>query len=150
MSAVKPWKIVVGLVLVFVAGVTVGMVLAKHQAKLAFERSLNQETWIADAMEKLDREVQLTPEQRPKIRSLVEAGAKQVREHIMRMAMDSALLIDRLGDDIDKELTPAQRLAHGRMREDFRKRMQQALKMEFPGNGTNTPTSNAPAEKSGP
>jgi type II secretory pathway component PulK len=150
MNAVKPWRIIVAFVLVFVAGMAAGMVWVKFQSKRSFERSFNQETWIAEAMEKLDREVKLTPEQRPKIHTLVEAGAKQVRTNLVRMATDSALLIDRLNDDIDKELTPEQRTAHGRMREEFRKRMREALKMEFKGNATNAPTSNASAGKSGP
>lgn len=150
MNAVRPWRIIVAFVLVFVAGVTVGMVWAKFQSKRAFERSFNQETWISEAMEKLDREVKLRPEQRPKIRALVEAGAKQVRTNIVRMATDSALLIDRLSDDIDKELTPEQRTAHGRMREEFRKRMREALHMEFKGNATNAATSDVPAGKSRP
>jgi hypothetical protein len=145
MSAVKPWKFIVAFVLVFLAGITAGMVLAKVQSKRAFERSFNQETWIAEAMKKLDREVKLTPEQRPNIHALVEAGAKQVRKNLVRMATDSALLIDRLSDDIDKELTAEQRTAHGRMREEFRKRMREALKMEFKGNATS-----APGGKSGP
>ena len=147
MSVVKPWKIIVAFVLVFVAGVTLGMVLANVQAKRAFERAFNQETWIAEAMEKLDHEVKLTPEQRPKIRSLVEAGAKQVRENLVRTATDSALLIDRLGDDIDKELTPEQRTAHGRMREEFRNQMRKALNMEFKSGSTNAAASDAPAKK---
>lgn len=150
MNAVKPWRIIVAFVLVFIAGVTAGMVLAKLQSKRAFERSINHEAWIADAMEKLDREVKLTPEQKPKIRALVESGAKQVRGNLVRMATDFALLIDRLDDDIDKELTPEQRTAHGRMREEFRKRMREALHMEFKSNATNAPTSNAPDGKTAP
>jgi len=147
MSAIKPWKIILAFVLVFVAGLTVGLVWAKFQSQAAFARSINQEIWIAETMEKLDREVKLTPEQRPKVRKVVEAGAKQVRENLVRMAMDSALLIDRLGDDIDGELTPEQRTAHGRMREEFRQRMREALHMQFKGDPTNAPASGAPAEK---
>ena len=141
MSPIKPWRIIVAFVLVFIAGIAVGMVWSKFQSKRAFERSINQEIWISEAMEKLDREVKLTPEQRPKIRSLVEVGAKQVREKLVLMAMDSARLIDSLGDDIDKELTPEQKTAHGRMREEFRKRMREVLNMEFNGSSTNAPTS---------
>lgn len=150
MKPVKPWRIIVAFALVFVAGITVGMVLAKVQARRAFEQSLNHDIWIAETMEKLDREVTLTSEQRPKILILVEAGAKQVRANLVGMATDSALLIDRLGDDIDKELTPEQRTAHGRMREEFRKRMREALHMEFKRDATNTPPSRPPDGKRGP
>lgn len=133
----KPWRIILAFVLVFAAGVTAGLVWTKKQSSRAFERSLQPETWVTEAMTKLDREVKLNSEQRPKIRLLLEAGAKQVRENLVRMATDSALLIDRLGDDIDSELTPEQREAHGRMREEFRKRMREALGMEFGGQSTN-------------
>lgn len=144
MSSVKPWRIVVTFALVFVAGFTAGMVLAKVHSQRAFERSLQHETWIAETMEKLDQEVTLTPEQRAKILPLVEAGAKQVRANIVSMATNSALLIDRLGGDIDRELTPEQRTTHGRMREEFRQRMREALRMEFPGTRTNAPAFGAP------
>lgn len=150
MSAIRPWRIIVAFVLVFTAGIAVGIVWSKFQSKRAFERSFNQETWISEAMAKLDREVKLTPEQTPRIRSLVETGAKQVRENLVRMAMDSARLIDRLGDDIDKELTPEQRIAHGRMREEFRVRMKSNLHMEFKADSTNTPITNDASKKPTP
>lgn len=131
MNPVKPWKIIVAFSLVFIAGITVGMVWAKYESQRAFLRSFDHDTWVAEAMERLDSEVALTPEQEPQIRSLVETGARQVRENIVRMATDSALLIDHLGDEIDQVLTPEQREAHGRMREEFRQRMREALGMRF-------------------
>lgn len=139
MSPAKPRRIIVAFVLVFAAGVAAGMVLTKLQVRRAFERSLQLETWIAETMKKLDRELALTPEQRAKILPLVEAGARQVRANLVSMATNSALLIDRLGGDIDRELTPEQRAAHGRMREEFRQRMREALHMEFPDLSTNIP-----------
>lgn len=138
----KLWRIILAFVLVFAAGFTAGLVWAKTQSARAFERSLQPETWIAEAMKKLDQRVQLTAEQRPRIRRLVEAGAEQIRENLVRLATNSALLIDRLGDDIDRELTPEQRAAHGRMREAFRKRMRETLHLEFPGDRTNAPAAN--------
>lgn len=131
MNAVKPWKIILAFLLVFAAGVAAGMVLAKLQTRRAFEQGLQPETWTAEAMKKLDRELALTSEQRARILPLVEAGAGQIRDNLVRMATDSALLIDRLSDDIDRELTPEQRVAHGRMREAFREQMREALDMEF-------------------
>lgn len=137
MSSIKPWRIVVTFALVFVAGFTVGMALAKFHSQRAFERSLQHEVWIAETMDKLDREVSLTPDQRAKILPMVEAVAKQVRANLVSMATDSALLIDRLSGDIDRELTHGQRVAHGRMREEFRQRLREALHMEFKDNPTN-------------
>jgi len=150
MTGLKPWKIALAFLLVFAAGLAVGTVATKFQYKRAFERSLSPEYWVESAMEKLDREVKLTVEQKPKVRQLLEAGAKKVRENVVHMATDSALVIDRVGDQIAKELTPEQRQIHARMREEFRKGMRAALNMEFQGDATHSPASNAPVREKGP
>lgn len=150
MNPVKLWKIVAAFVLVFLAGTAVGAVGTMLQTRRAFERGLNHETWITDTMERLDREVKLTPEQRLKIHGVVEARARQVKTNLVQMATDTVLLIDHLGDEIDQELTSEQRTIHGRMREEFRQKMREALHMEFKGSGTNAPAAATSAGRYAP
>ncbi len=140
MNTVKLWKIIVAFLLVFAAGVFTGVVGTKIQGLLWWQRSLHYENWVNSTMQELDSKLKLTPQQRPKIQALVERTVKQVRDNLVQMTTNSLDLIERSGDEIDKELTPEQRTIHAGIRERFRKGIRDGLHWDLERQSTNAPT----------
>ena len=132
MKALRHWKVILALVLVFAAGGVTGSVGTRIHFKRAFERSLNVENWTAEAMKFLDKELRLTPEQRPKIRAILDETGRQFKGTFCLAIDESATNLVASWRRIDRELTPEQRAVHQRKCQEFREGLKKALKIDLP------------------
>jgi Spy/CpxP family protein refolding chaperone len=132
MKAFKHWKVILALVLVFAAGAVSGSVLTVMHFKHAFERSLKLESWTTDAMKYLQKELKLTPEQQPKIRTILEETGRQFKGSFGQAINESGSNLVHSWHQIDQELTPEQRVIHQRKCQEFREGVKKVLKVELP------------------
>jgi len=132
MNALKHWKMILVVLLVFAAGAVTGSVGTTIHFKHAFERGLKVENWIAHAMNVLQTELKLTPEQQPRIRAIVEDTGRQFQRSFGQATRESGTNLVASWRRIDQELTPEQKVIHHQMCQKFRDGVNKTLKIDLP------------------
>jgi hypothetical protein len=126
------WKVILALVLVFGAGVVTGSVLSFVHFKHAFERGFTVEKWNTMTMKFLQKELKLTSEQEPKVRTIVEETGQQFGQSFGQAIRVSGTNLVVSWRRIDQVLTPDQRVIYKRKCEEFRAGLKKGLKIELP------------------
>lgn len=132
MNFLKHWKVSLVVILVFAAGAVTGTVGTMLHFKRHFARGFSVESKTAREMQELQKELNLTPEQRPKIKAiLLDTGHKFENSfgHAMRESATNTVESWKL---IEKELTPEQRVSFQRRCQKYREGMKKNLNVELP------------------
>lgn len=116
MTLLRHWKMILGLLAIFVAGMGAGGFLAitgvikivKHQAK--------PEVWLDARMEELDRRLKLTPEQKQKIKPVLEDTVDRFHGIVDNGLNEFLQVIEAAHDRLNAELTPEQQQEWEKMR----------------------------------
>jgi len=132
MKILVHWKIVLAFVLVFAAGAVTGTAWTRWQFKRAFERGFTLEHFTASAMDALQKKLNLTPQQQPKIRAIVEDMAQQFKAAFGKTTKESGGILVESWRRVDQELTPEQRTIHARMKQEFRGALKKHLNIDLP------------------
>jgi len=132
MKLLRYWKIILVLVLLFVAGVVSGSVATHQVIKRGFERALNFENWKAGVMHVLQSKLKLTPEQHQKIAVLVDERGREIKAEFGKSFNESGRILVHLQKDIDQQLTPQQRAVHDEMKRDLRSDLKRKFNFELP------------------
>ena len=142
----KTWQVVLATVAIFVAGLVTGGALALGAARWAARHprfnpaqmfpiaQQRQGGWQAgpQLMRSFIKQLDLTDEQRARIQPIVRRTAGQLSRDRREVQLNSALLIEKMQDEISQVLTPVQRAKFdeliGEQRQrlrEFRQRVQQ-------------------------
>jgi Spy/CpxP family protein refolding chaperone len=121
----KPWQIWLVLIAIFATGVAGGWLAAAHVARYHSRRPPPPEVWIARQLERVADEVQLTPEQKERIKPVVSTNIAELIK-LRRQAID---VLDRMGKQIAAELTPEQRVKYEKILQERREARHQAQEM---------------------
>ena len=132
MKLLRHWKILLTLTLVFGAGTVTGTVWTHLRFKHAFERGCKFENWTGDAMNLLQQKLNLTPEQQPKVRAILEDTGQQIKESFGKTVRESGGILVQSWRRVEQELTPEQRVIHQRMCQEFRDGLKQKLNIDLP------------------
>jgi hypothetical protein len=132
MSWLRYWKVALGLVLVFGAGVVTGSVATHQLIKNHVEHALNFERWKAGVMHVLQSKLNLSPPQHQKIETLVDTRGLEIRQSFANAFSESGHALVHLQSQIDQELTPAQREIHAQMKRDFRMELKKRFNFDLP------------------
>lgn len=116
MRLFRHWKMIFGLMAIFGAGVGtggIGTVVALHRI---FTRPQPQDTWVNARLRDMERRLKITPEQKQRIRPIVESAGMRIRdiggesyERLVNVAQETH-------EEISRELTPEQREEFNRLR----------------------------------
>lgn len=119
----KRWKLISGLLLVFVLGVLVGSFGTRIYLKDRFEH-LRKDPKARQAfiMRKLSKELELTPGQKTKIEKIVEQTGEKRRESFLKNRPEIKKIMDEGFAQIKKELNKDQQKKLDVLREEFEKR----------------------------
>lgn len=120
MKPARPWKQLLLLLLVFVAGGVTGGFVTHYRTKVAFADAFDFDKWPERGTEMLTRKLGLTPEQQPKIRATQEVIARQLKEQFRQTMTEVGRLIIEAGRAVDQELTPEQQAIHSEMKREMR------------------------------
>ena len=132
MKILKYWKAILAIVLVFVAGVVTGSMMSFVHFKHALERGFTVENWTTTTMGFLQKDLNLTIEQQPKVRAIVQETGEQFRQTFgQAIGVSGTNLVDSW-QRIDRVLTPEQSVIHHRKCQEFREKLKQGLKVELP------------------
>lgn len=132
MRALRHWKLITVLLLVFVAGTVTGAVVMHWTVRRAFERGLRFETWKKHAVDDIDRKLKLTTEQRQKVEAVFEDGGSELGGVLSKTLQDCGHIVVRMQRRIDEELTPEQRALHTEMKRKFRAELKRSLNYDLP------------------
>jgi Spy/CpxP family protein refolding chaperone len=132
MNTLKHWKVVLVVILVFAAGGVTGTVGTIVYLKHHFAHGFNVESKTAREMQELQKELNLTPDQQPKIKAiLLDTGHKfeSCFGHAMRESGTNTVESWKL---IEKELTSDQRVLFQRRCQKYREEIKNTLKVDLP------------------
>jgi len=132
MRILKHWKALVAIVLVFGAGVVTGSVLSFVHFKHAMEHAFTVENWTKTTMGFLQKDLNLTPEQQPKVRAIVQETGEQFRQTFGQAIGVAGTNLVVSWRRIDQVLTPEQHVIHRQKCAEFRAKLKQGLKIELP------------------
>ena len=134
MKILKHWKAILAVVLVFGAGVVTGSVMSFVHFKHALERGFTVENWTTTTMGFLQKDLNLTPEQEPKVRAIVQETGEQFRQTFGQAIGVSGTNLVASWHRIDQVLTPEQRVIYHQKCDEFREKLKHGLKVELPPN----------------
>jgi hypothetical protein len=116
MRLFRHWKMVLGLMVIFGAGVGTGGIGTVVALQRIFSRTPPQEKWVNARLADLERRLKITPEQKQRIRPIVESADMHIRdiggesyERIVNVAQETH-------EEISRELNPEQREEFNRLR----------------------------------
>ena len=132
MKILRDWKVILAVVLLFVAGVVTGSVLSFVHFKHALERGFTVENWTSMTMGFLQKELKLTPEQEPKVRMIEQETGEQFGQTFGQAIRVSGTNLVASWRRIERVLTPDQRLIYQRKNEEFRGKLKKGLKIDLP------------------
>lgn len=132
MKALRHWKVILVLLLVFAAGAVLGGVVTMRFCKQAFARGFDVEHKVAGIMNDLQRDLQLTPEQRPKLKAILLDTGHRLEGNFGRAMRESGTNVVATWRQIEAELTPDQRAIFQRKCQKFRDGVKQDLKIDLP------------------
>ncbi len=111
------WKITLILVaLVLVSGAAGGFV-GYHYARAIFRKRSNPEDWNVRAMRALDSGLHLTPEQHGRIQTIIDGGVEEFKGIRVETIDKSNRILERMIAEVDRELTPEQRVEFDKFKE---------------------------------
>jgi hypothetical protein len=132
MKLLRNWRILLAFGLVFGAGAVTGVVATHLAFKRAFEKGFTSAGFTANIMNELQRKLDLTPEQQPKARAIVEDMAREFKTAFGKTIQESAGILARAGRRLDAEFTPEQQAIHQQMRVEFRDALRKHLNIDLP------------------
>jgi hypothetical protein len=116
------WKLISGLLLVFVLGILVGSLTTgfyvKHRLAPFVKDPKARKAFI---MRKLTKELQLTSTQKSKIEPIVEQMIEKRREYYLKNRPQIRKIMDQGFDQIEEQLTDNQKEKLEKLREHFKK-----------------------------
>jgi hypothetical protein len=128
----KRWKLISGLLLVFVLGILAGAFGTRIYLKDRFEHiRKDPKARQAFIMRKLSKELELTPEQKIKVEKIVEQLGEKRREFFLKNRPEIKKIMDEGFLQIKKELNNDQQNKLDVLREEFEKRRKARYSSRF-------------------
>lgn len=116
MSMLRHWKMIFGLLAIFGTGVGTGGVGTLVVLHKVFTSPVATQRWTDSKLSELEAKLKLTPEQKSRIRPIVEKAARRFRE-IGGEAFEKIIATaEQAHAEVAKELTPDQQPEFNRMR----------------------------------
>ena len=128
----KRWKLVLGLLLVFVLGILAGAFGTRIYLKDRFAHfRKDPKARQAFIMRKLSKELELTPEQKIKVEKIVAQVGEKRREFFLKNRPEIKKIMDEGFAQIRKELNNDQQKKLDVLREEFEKRRKARYSSRF-------------------
>ncbi len=116
MRLLRHWKMVLGLMAIFVAGVGTGVIGTVVLLHRIFTRPEPQAHWVDARLGDLEKHLKITPEQRAKIKPVVDRAGLRFREIGGRAFTEIAVAAREAYQDVARELNPEQKAEFDRLR----------------------------------
>jgi len=128
-----PWKLVLLLVGIFVAGALVGGALAVRLGPELFRKHAAPEQWGPARLEMLQRRLDLTPQQVEVLAPIVKRNVEELARFRQESIAQTRSLVERMEREISAQLTPEQRQKYEKLNEERRERLRRAIEQRREG-----------------
>ncbi len=123
----KPWKVILAFLGVFLAGAVFGGFLSLRVARHFFESAKPRgpvplEQFSPQMFKRLAEKLELTPEQKEKIRPILKQTEEEMRRLRQSGMRESMAVADRMHDEVSALLTPEQKAKLESMKREMRER----------------------------
>ncbi len=108
MRLFKHWKLILGLCVIFTAGAVSGVVGTLHQVKKVVSERTSPKWWIHARLKELDKRLQLTPEQRSKIKPKIEDAGLEFQQIAGDAMGEVVRLVEKTHEAVAEDLRPEQ------------------------------------------
>ncbi|MBI2815186.1 MAG: hypothetical protein HYX71_12990 [Opitutae bacterium] len=116
----QPWKVVVVLIGIFVAGGVTGGLVTLRVIRERFNKRPVPEEWAPRQLKRLVDRLALTPEQQEQIRPIVRHHMEQLNRLRTQSLADTQMRVEIMQRDIAQKLTPEQRAKFERINRELR------------------------------
>jgi hypothetical protein len=127
MNSIARWKIVVSLVVIFLAGSITGALFTIAIAKHEVRRQSDPTQWFQLTMQRWKTRLRLTPAQEEKLKPIVQETVEELRTLRASDLRQTDEILARSRTRIEPELTPEQRVRLQKMQEARKRRLQEWL-----------------------
>lgn len=147
----RNWKIILAFLGVFVAGAVFGGFAALRYVRQQFEQGrirgpAPMEQFSVQIMKRFSNRLGLTPEQREKLRPIIQQADADLRRLRQSGAREAIAIAERMHEQIAGILTPEQLKDLDQMKRDMRERWQRERQKRW---GDRSPTGNRPGPPAG-
>jgi Spy/CpxP family protein refolding chaperone len=121
----KPWKLIVLLVGIFVAGGATGALLAKRMAQVMPSPPKPPpaaETWASLHLKRIADDLQVKPDQMEQIRPIVVRGMRELFSMRSQFLADNRARREQMEREVMQVLTPEQREKYEKINREFQER----------------------------
>jgi hypothetical protein len=112
----KPWKLVLTFVAVFVAGAVIGALATTHFVHPPFGPPPSGDEFTRHIMGQLRRELNLSPEQSAKIEPVIAHNVQELMAFHRQLEAQVQTSLDTTDKQVEELLDPAQRAAFAKFR----------------------------------
>ncbi len=127
MNSIARWKIVVSLVVIFLAGSITGALFTIAIAKHEVRRQSDPTQWFQLTMQRWKTRLRLTPAQEEKLKPIVQETVEELRTLRASDLRQTDEILARARTRIEPELTLEQRVRLQKMQEARKRRLQEWL-----------------------
>lgn len=125
----KPWKLVLLLVGIFVAGMASGGFVMMRWGRQIFPPPRHgPDEWGPNRLNRLKEKLDLTPEQVEKIRPIMRQDSEELGRIRSSSLAETRKVLDRLEHDVSELLTPEQKTRYDEMNREMRDRLQRLMR----------------------
>ena len=139
MNPLNHWKIILTMLAIFATGTVTGSMVTVRVIKGVIARRTAPDYWVAGLMREYERRLELTPEQSPKVRVIVERAGSELRRVRATVGTEIAQVVRTAQEDVARELTPEQLVKFDELRRDQRQRLLERLSNAPPPKGKRPP-----------
>ncbi len=146
----KPWQVYLVLIGIFVAGGLSGWVVANGVARRHASLPPPPEVWIARQIAHVAQELQLTPEQKERIKPIVKRTTEAL-DKLRHQSMPAVHgILEHMETDIAEQLTPEQRAKFEHILKERRAARKQMQEQRGPHGERERPHGPPPGEQNPP
>ena len=118
----KPWKLILVLVGIFIAGGVTGAFVMIRVGREMMARRPGLEQWAPNHLKRLVERLDLKPEQTDQIRPIVHRNMEDMRRLRTESMAETKRIFERMEREISDKLTPEQRTKFEQMNKEFHER----------------------------
>ena len=119
----RPWKIIVVLVGIFIAGGVTGAFIALAVDKSGSGRRYAPDQWVPARLRHMTERLELTPAQVDRIRPIMKREGEELSRLREQGFRETRIILERMEKDISAELTPEQRPKFDELNKEIRERI---------------------------
>ena len=151
--AAKPWKLILLLAGIFIAGGVTGAFVMLRVGREMLMRRAQPEQWAPQQLKRLAERLDLKPEQVELLRPIVRRDMEELGRLRQSSLRETRGIFERMERDISQQLTPEQRVKFDQLNKETRERARRFM-LERPnrlfGPGGPRPENDRPADESPP